>query len=415
MSTRRHKQKGYALGLMAVTAIGMIGFMGLAIDAGYLEYLQTRIQTAADGAAAAAALEKATGSGTAAAAAAGRHGSALNGFTDGSNGVTVTINQPPVIGAFAGNTAYVEAIVAQAVPTFFMRIYNTNTVNVSSRAVSAVGTTGGSTTPCVYTLAATGSKSFYMTGSSVMTSCGIQVDSSDNKALYVDGSIRLTATSIKVVGGFFSTGSNIVSPTPSTGQPSKPDPLDYKTAPTYSATCNFTNFSPNSGTTLSPGVYCGGITLHSSNNYTFNPGNYILLGGGFTVDSSANITGTGVTFYNTFDSSHAMGGIKFTGSGNITLTAPTSGAQEAMLFFQDRAGSTSVSNTIDGSNSMRLTGALYFPTQALNFSGSNSTPYTIIVAKSIKIDGSNTLSSDYSTLASGNPLIQTTTTSPFGE
>ena len=47
--------------------------------------------------------------------------SAANGFPDGARGITVTINNPPQSGPYAGNTDYIEAIVAQDQGTAFMR------------------------------------------------------------------------------------------------------------------------------------------------------------------------------------------------------------------------------------------------------------------------------------------------------
>jgi hypothetical protein len=36
----------------------------------------------------------------------------LDGFTDGKKNVTVTVNNPPLSGAYAGNANYVEVIIS---------------------------------------------------------------------------------------------------------------------------------------------------------------------------------------------------------------------------------------------------------------------------------------------------------------
>ena len=51
-----------------------------------------------------------------------------NGFTDGTNHVTVTVNTPPVNGPNTGTTGFVEAIVSQPVSEVFL-----GTLGFSSR------------------------------------------------------------------------------------------------------------------------------------------------------------------------------------------------------------------------------------------------------------------------------------------
>jgi len=54
-----------------------------------------------------------------------------------------------------------------------------------------------------------------------------------------------------------------------------------------------------------------------------------------------------------------------------------------------------------------FTGALYFPSTPLVYSGGSTTPggpYTIIVAQTLTISGNSAFGSDYSTLSGGNPI-----------
>ena len=43
----------------------------------------------------------------------GRADAARNGFTHGSDGVTVSVNSSPTMGFYAGNSGFVEVIVTQ--------------------------------------------------------------------------------------------------------------------------------------------------------------------------------------------------------------------------------------------------------------------------------------------------------------
>ena len=324
MNPRQNKRdKGYVLIFTAVLAIFLIAFMGLAIDVGYMGYQRARIQLAADGAASAAGTEAGLGSTSTVVTTAGKRGAALNGFTDGAGGVTVTINNPPTSGDFVNNTGYYEAIVSQSSGTFFMRMMNFPTLNISARAVSSKATGSNSqSTPCIYVLDGTMTNALTITGTVTVNVCAIQVNSNATSAMKQTGSAVTTASYINLVGsGYTKTGSGTITPTPSTNQASISDPLSTRAAPTYTATCDYTNYSTSSAVTLNPGVYCGGISITGSNNTTFNAGTYILLGGGFNSSSSGTMTGTGVTFYLTKNASYSYGGVSISGSGTYNWIA----------------------------------------------------------------------------------------------
>ena len=97
------KRNGEAGQTLVFVALGMVllgAALGLALDLGYMRLSKRRIQTAVDSAAIAGAAEINYADVTAAAKA----DAASNGFTDGVNGVTVTVNSPPASGPKSGKT-----------------------------------------------------------------------------------------------------------------------------------------------------------------------------------------------------------------------------------------------------------------------------------------------------------------------
>jgi len=208
-----------------------------------------------------------------------------------------------------------------------------------------------------------------------------------------------------VVGGDSVSGGASLSPAPTIHAAAQSDPLAYVPAPAVGS-CGWIGLSVSGGATqtLSPGVYCGGISLSGGSKITLNSGTYILLGGGLNISGGSTVTGTGVTFYNTYNSSHGYGAISISGGCPVTLTAPTTGSLAGMLFFQDRGLASGAASSFSGGASLNLTGALYFPTTSISYSGGVGAAYTILVVKTLSFSGGVTVNNDYSSLAAGSPV-----------
>ena len=175
---KRKNEAGQALVFAAVGLVVIIGVAGLGIDMGMLRYQKRLQQTAADSGALAGANNlafPASGGITAGA----KNASAGNGFTDGTNNVTVTVNNPPTSGPHssgANSGKYVEVLVTAVQPTYFMKVLGINSQTITARAVatnvSGVTSGGG----CLYTLGAPNSaiEGVNINGSAVLNAptCG---------------------------------------------------------------------------------------------------------------------------------------------------------------------------------------------------------------------------------------------------
>ena len=398
---KRHGERGQILPMTAIALIAVVALVGVAADMGYFFDYRRRMQTGADGAAMAGAEQLRRDANDAQVQPAAFSAAASNGFTDGVGGAQVIVNHPPSGGFYAGNDRFVEAIVKQPRPTIFMSILGFQSASVGTRAVA-----GAQDSPnCIYALHPTANHAFNTTGSaSVSAACGVIVDSSSGSAMNSSGSAGVTATSIAVTGN---TAGCCYSPTPTTGVPPEPDPLAGRAAPTVGG-CDYVSKSVSSATAvLTPGVYCNGITISGgSSNVTFMPGTYILNGGGFSVSGGGTINGAGVTFYNTGGGAYGYKPVSISGGTRGTLSAPTSGPMEAMLFFQDRSITSGSTNAITGGSTLSLEGAIYFPTTPLTFTGgsSGSTGCSILVASTISFTGPSSLSAGCTDFANGSPI-----------
>ena len=418
------EERGQAL-VCVVAALSLLMIVaGLGVDVGYLRYQHGQMQKSADAGALAGASEYLYDSGKVTKAA--QNESAANGFSDGVNNISVTVNSPPTSGTFNGQDGYVQVTVAQAQPNFFMRVAGFNTTAVSAMAVAS---SWGSASGCIYVLDPSDQDTYTASGSAIVSaSCGIRVNSGNTKAFDNSGGACTTASpgGIAVVGNI---DQDTCGTTPQTGVAHFSDPLAGlaeptgwtcpSSPPTYPKECSYSqsgglqcNSQPS--TEIQPGTYCGGITISAAaKTATFAAGTYILAGGGLTASGGVNVySDGGVMFYNTTDPSNKAGYKPITVSGgtSTTLTAPTSGTYAGILFFQDRnLPSTDLNkqNTISGGSTGAFTGVLYFPTTPLVYSGGGSTtsPYIDIIAWTLTISGSSSFVGNYGTLPNGTSPI----------
>ena len=132
------------------------------------------------------------------------------------------------------------------------------------------------------------------------------------------------------------------------------------------------------------------------------------------TSTSANVTGTGVTFYNTGTAAgvFAYKPVSIAGGGTITLTAPTSGTYGGILFFQDRnytcpSGNGSCNNdssSFGGGSNEYLTGALYFPGTEVTYAGNpSSVVSSLIIAWRLTVNGTSQLN-NHLLLGGGSPI-----------
>jgi hypothetical protein len=372
-------ESGQTLVLAALSMTVILGFLALSVDMGVMFCVQRSAQSAADSAAITGAQEIRYSDVTSAAKA----DSARNGYTDGSGGVTVTVNNPPANGPHSGNAGYVEVIVAKTQSTFFMNLFNFGSMIVKARAVATMGTTQN----CVYALGSSGTDITVSGGADVeMPSCAIYGDSSGSSDLSINGGSTLNTAAINLVGNYTNTGGSSLTPTPTTGIAPVSDPLAYLSPPTFSPSSCLADPKLGGGitTTIGPssgGTICyNGLSIGGGATATLNPGLYII-NGAFKIDGGGGVSGAGVTFY-----LPAGASVSFNGGTVFTLTAPTSGTYNGILFYQDRSNSTG--GSINGGATATLQGILYFPDANLTWNGGSATGvYASVVAGSLSFTG----------------------------
>ncbi len=403
---------GQVLVILTVAMFVVLGAAALAVDIGRLWTTKRLMQSAADAAALAGADAAAGGGSNSTVSGAALAAATQNGFTNGSgstnssSAVSVTVNYPPASGQFAGNSDVVQVVLSQSQPTYFMGVLGRSKIPISVTAAAMTISSGS----CIYSLDPTAYGAMTVAGTgSLNSACGVYVNSDNSSALVASGSGAVTASLVGVVGGTTLNGGGTTSLR--TGIAAFGDPLFWVPEPQVGTCSGYRATNINSSTTLSPGLYCGGISLGGMANVTFSPGLYIIDGGGLSILAGATVIGSGVTFYLTGqnvsnNSPGAYAGVNIAGGANVNLSAPCSssgGDIAGMLFFQDRAMTNGTASVINGGATESFDGAIYFPTTALTYSGtSGSNGYTLLVADTLTINGNASVGNNYSCLANGS-------------
>jgi len=365
----------------------VVGTAGLGVETGYWYFKQRELQTAADVAAVAGAVEKRGGQPDSKITSAALIEAVEHGFDQGAG--TIEVNTPPSAGSYQDNRS-VEVLLTMPTTRFFSKIFSNDEVTLHTRGVARYEDGGQA---CILALDPEASGAVTFTGNAVsfINGCNVMSNSLDDSSLIVTGSADITVPCALAAGGTsVDDGLTLTDcPEPQSNVPPAADPFKDLPEPDLTGPC-MTMPSGNGAATLSPGRYCGGGNLKGDK--TFSPGVYVIDGGDFKINSGANVTGDGVTFFFTNDST-----ADFNGNATIQLAAPTGGTYKGILMYGDDDNIDN-SNKFNGTASSEFTGALYFPNQSVeylgNFSGDNGC--LRIVARTINFTGSANLNADCS-------------------
>jgi hypothetical protein len=403
----RDEEAGQSLILLALIAVALLAFAGLALDGGYVLTQKRRAQNVADNAALAAALKLAQGEPY---EAEGLTVAAHNQFPHEPPTTTVVVVNPPTTGAFAGNNAYVEVTITREVSTSFIQLVYAGPVVYTVRAVARAvpsdespvvtgqAIVGLDKTACA-TISFNGSGNTHITGGGIFsnsTSPGNNCwsGSKDN----VSGSVIVDAGGINMVDDWDQNAGATVSPAPTTGVqqitwPTVPDPDCDGPGMT-----DFGDYSLNNGSeTISPGRY-DSIVVNPSASVTMEAGLYCIMSDDF--DISGELSGTGVHIY----MGPTAGAFSTNSSATINLSAPDDGNcfvpattspptpdvcdQNGLLLHVDEINTEEV--RINGGASTTYIGTFFAPSAPININGGSGTSGVFnsqIIGATVQVQG----------------------------
>ena len=383
----RARNGGQAVMIFALAVPLIAGVLGLVLDGGRIYYERNRVQMAADSGAIGGVQELRRGYNNNSTGFQTRvvDDVELHGFT--TDNAAISVYNPPQSGPHTGDNLYVEVTVDYQVPTTFMRIFGPEYSTVSARSVAGLERAGD---PCIIVLDEESADAFKHSGSPTLTAdCGVMVNSDNaSYAARQTGSGCINVTWFGVAGNW---SGSCISPTPKAGLTRVLDPLANLAPPAQPGNGSTYTMVDANGQTVrfyTPGRY--------NNTIQINNGAVFFLPGTYYLEKGMKVTGGRILGYNVFFYNNDTSGnqtIDISTSERIVLTAPTSGSYRGMLFYTNRnAQNKNPGNKIGrGTVDSYFSGALYFPTQHLDWAGNPETEihWTMVISYTLDISGTS--------------------------
>lgn len=371
----------------------LLGLIALAVDFASGWSARSDLQSAADGAALAAARELSLRSTTQ---------NTVQTIVDSfvRENVNDDLSLTSIEATILENRGGVTVAAAAQVGSIFGRLINGQGYAPS---VEATARLAGGAPLCALALEESAGRGILLTRRArvLAPNCAVMSNSHDPRGIVAQDSTELLAAMICSAGGAEGARANF-SPEPLTDCPALPDPLAGRPEPDAGG-CDFTSRVTVSGDEeLEPGVYCGGLRVRPGAIARLARGVYVMKDGPLEVIGDGYLVGENVGFYFVGN----LSTLYFAPQSHIDLTAPRSGEMAGFLFWANRgAGGGHVTPRrfrIESNDARTLLGTIYLRDGVLEVAShrpvADRSSYTVVVARRIEVAGGPdlVLNTDYS-------------------
>ena len=310
-----------------------------------------------------------------------------------NNKTGINLYSGPTIGYPANGQNYDNAVSVQlqvqrslSFSSMFMTAAPIITANSTAAAV-------GTGDYCVVSLENTATTGITAGGNTnVNLGCGMITDSTSMTAAVAFGSSSVTASPIAAVGGLSASSNWAASTTLLPFTIAEADPFALVAAPTIPASCNGSiNDSPHAKTSPVAGCY---TSMNVKGDMTLS-GTYIITGN-VDVNAGANLSCTSCTIILTNTNPSSTGSVTINGGAQLNLAAQTTGPYAGIMFYQNRGATSGGTNKINGNSSSTFQGAVYFPSQNVEFTGTSGVTYNCIelVSRTVTFLGNSSITNN---------------------
>jgi Flp pilus assembly protein TadG len=416
-------RRGNALVIAGACLPLIVGAAGLATDTIQWTLAKRQLQRAADSAAIAGVYDRESANGaTTTVSATVTHDLSINSHT---RFAMVTGYPQVTYPADAGTMKYQVAVqlrVQQSLP--FSSLFMSAAPVIIANATAASVPAGGDA--CVQALETSAGKTgINITGNAgiYMPDCVLYSNSPSSNSAAAGGSSNVTADSVATVGGVQQSNNWHVSAyrpySPSLEDPFagvSPSASNMKCAghtETHGSNTTWVNDALTESTDManakaadgSPANCWTSMSVGSSGtlNVPDDFGPIYVNGGDAFIQGDLNCVHCSIVLTNSDTSTSAsIGNFKVNSSSLINISAPTSGTFKGIAVYQDRrAGDTNPGSKINGNSDSVITGALYFPSQELNYNGTGNTTATctMFVARRVNFSGNSATTNKFKKLS----------------
>ncbi|WP_255326328.1 pilus assembly protein TadG-related protein [Sphingobium sp. EM0848] len=393
---------------MALMLIPISGGVAMAVEVGQWYYFQRSMQNAAD----TAALAAATNNSTTGSTYIGEAKAAVTpyGFVDGQNNTTVSaaIVTCPT-GVVAGATCY-QASLSKVLPISFSALvgFRGDATYGSgfgqTIAASAIATAGGAGQQFCLTTLSTSNTSFQSNGGPKPDLGGCSIFSNGDATCnghnlgatygYARGTNRgCGINQVSGTGAITDNYSGLASNIPPNTCSSYPQRPTKNNDPVLPSTNLITG-----SLALGSKQYCGDVQLSGDVTLTGTDNVIVINNGMLDLNGHTLQTASGANATVIFSGTTASGYSHIpSGSGTLTITAPTSGPWSGVAMYQDPQLTSGVDISYAGNNpTWNISGLVYLPKSNLTFGGAvnksaNGAACFVMVAYTILVNGTGSI------------------------
>jgi hypothetical protein len=397
-------ERGQALILISLAAVGLFAIAGLGIDGSAKFSDRRHAQNAADTAAMAGALARLRAEDQEPALTAEQIkdimvDAALDRARDNGYDGDLVRSQvwvyscdaiagtsPGDCGPYNGDPNYVEVVITSHINTYFARVIGINQLHNTVRAVAMSQDShkselyGGD---AIVALAKGQCKTIWFSGTARphIVGGGVFSNSSLDCGLTIQGSTNITIEDrIDTVATAYTLNGNPPLGGISGGIHGGANQREYPPPAWMLPAISCSTDASVSGSSMSPGNWSG--TFPPGGVTTLDPGTY-CINGDFSLNAHDTLSGSGVTIY------MESGGLTWNGGAEVNLSAPTSGDLAGMLIYAPMTNTNTM--RFNGNAATTLTGTILMPAAPLIYNGTgNLQPSHIqLIAYTIELTGTN--------------------------
>jgi Flp pilus assembly protein TadG len=380
-----HDNRGNSMIIAAAALPLLIGSAGLATDTIQWALWKRQLQRAADSAAIAGVYDRVAAKATTGTAAAVDKDLTFNNQLDSTKfplqTKTVTF---PADDAAKNLKNQVKVELAVRRPLSFSSMFMASAPLIRTSATAAAVSSEGEF--CVLSLQNNSKTGIQATGNASITmDCGMMTNSSSTNAAAGQGSSSVTATTLAAAGGIQQSNNWHLTEGYQPYSPPLEDPYadltpDSSDYGSCASSPPAMSVAKKDGPVTKTGDQCwSSLSIGSGASLTVTGGRVFINGGSVNIQGTLNLVDSVLILSNkTAGAGQPVGSLDMNASGEMKITAQTTGKWKGMAIYQDRRAvdnsptgniTANSPNKINGNSTNKITGVVYFPSQQLTYNG----------------------------------------------